>query len=326
MKNVLVIGGAGYIGSHTVKLLKQSGYNAIIYDNLSKGHKEVADILDVKLIIGDLGDREKLKEVFETEKIDVVMHFAAFIEVGESVTAPGKYYENNVAKVINLLNQMVESNIKNFVFSSTAATFGNPQSEKISETHLQNPINPYGSSKRMVEIILKDFEKAYGLKSVILRYFNAAGADMDGLIGESHSPESHLIPVILEAASGKRESIKIFGTDYETEDGTCIRDYIHVYDLAKVHIMGMEKMLDKNLSLEYNLGNGKGFSVRSIIDTVKKVTKKGFKVVEADRRPGDPAVLIADPTKLMTELKWVSEYSLDDIISSAWLWEQNRKY
>ncbi|ACZ00806.1 UDP-glucose 4-epimerase GalE [Streptobacillus moniliformis] len=326
MKNVLVIGGAGYIGSHTVKLLKQSGYNAIIYDNLSKGHKEVADILDVKLIIGDLGDREKLKEVFETEKIDVVMHFAAFIEVGESVTAPGKYYENNVAKVINLLNQMVESNIKNFVFSSTAATFGNPQSEKISETHPQNPINPYGSSKRMVEIILKDFEKAYGLKSVILRYFNAAGADMDGLIGESHSPESHLIPVILEAASGKRESIKIFGTDYETEDGTCIRDYIHVYDLAKVHIMGMEKMLDKNLSLEYNLGNGKGFSVRSIIDTVKKVTKKEFKVVEADRRPGDPAVLIADPTKLMTELKWVSEYSLDDIISSAWLWEQNRKY
>ncbi|WP_064590201.1 UDP-glucose 4-epimerase GalE [Streptobacillus moniliformis] len=326
MKNVLVIGGAGYIGSHTVKLLKQSGYNAIIYDNLSKGHKEVADILDVKLIIGDLGDREKLKEVFETEKIDVVMHFAAFIEVGESVTAPGKYYENNVAKVINLLNQMVESNIKNFVFSSTAATFGNPQSEKISETHPQNPINSYGSSKRMVEIILKDFEKAYGLKSVILRYFNAAGADMDGLIGESHSPESHLIPVILEAASGKRESIKIFGTDYETEDGTCIRDYIHVYDLAKVHIMGMEKMLDKNLSLEYNLGNGKGFSVRSIIDTVKKVTKKEFKVVEADRRPGDPAVLIADPTKLMTELKWVSEYSLDDIISSAWLWEQNRKY
>ncbi|CAM3206198.1 UDP-glucose 4-epimerase GalE [Streptobacillus ratti] len=326
MKNVLVIGGAGYIGSHTVKLLKQNGYNVIIYDNLSKGHKEVADILDVKLILGDLGDRAKLKEVFETEKIDVVMHFAAFIEVGESVTNPGKYYENNVGKVINLLNQMVESNIKKFVFSSTAATFGEPQAEKISETHPQNPINPYGSSKRMVEIILKDFEKAYGLKSVILRYFNAAGADMNGLIGESHLPETHLIPVILETAVGKRDCIKIFGSDYETEDGTCIRDYIHVYDLAKAHIMGMEKMFDENISLEYNLGNGKGFSVRSIIDTVKKVTKREFNVVEADRRQGDPAVLIADPTKLMTELKWVSEYSLDDIIYSAWLWEQNRKY
>ncbi|WP_073507923.1 UDP-glucose 4-epimerase GalE [Streptobacillus notomytis] len=326
MKNILVIGGAGYIGSHTVKLLKQDGYNVIIYDNLSKGHKEVTDILDVKLIIGDLGDRVKLKEVFETEKIDVVMHFAAFIEVGESVTDPGKYYENNVGKVINLLNQMVESNVKNFVFSSTAATFGEPQAEKISETHPQNPINPYGSSKRMVEIILKDFDKAYGLKSVILRYFNAAGADMDGLIGESHSPETHLIPVVLEAAIGKRECIKIFGVDYETEDGTCIRDYIHVYDLAKAHIMGMKKMFAENVSLEYNLGNGKGFSVRSIIDTVKKVTKKEFEIVEANRRPGDPALLIADPTKLMTELKWVSEYSLDDIISSAWLWEQNRKY
>ncbi|WP_314011451.1 UDP-glucose 4-epimerase GalE [Pseudostreptobacillus hongkongensis] len=326
MKNVLVVGGAGYIGSHTVKMLKDSGYNVIIYDNLSKGHKEVAEILDVKLIIGDLGDRAKLKEVFETEKIDIVMHFAAFIEVGESVIDPGKYYENNVGKVINLLNQMVESNIKNFVFSSTAATFGEPIHSKIDENHPQNPINPYGHSKKMVEIMLKDFDKAYGLKSVILRYFNACGSDKDGLIGESHSPETHLIPVILETANGKRESIKIFGTDYETKDGTCIRDYIHVYDLAKAHIMAMEKMFKNNVSLEYNLGNGTGFSVREIIDTVKNVTKREFSVVETKRRPGDPALLIADPTKLMTDLNWTSSYDLNDIIESAWKWEQNKKY
>ncbi|CAM3551493.1 UDP-glucose 4-epimerase GalE [Pseudostreptobacillus hongkongensis] len=326
MKNVLVVGGAGYIGSHTVKMLKDSGYNVIIYDNLSKGHKEVAEILDVKLIIGDLGDRAKLKEVFETEKIDIVMHFAAFIEVGESVIDPGKYYENNVGKVINLLNQMVESNIKNFVFSSTAATFGEPIHSKIDENHPQNPINPYGHSKKMVEIMLKDFDKAYGLKSVILRYFNACGSDKDGLIGESHSPETHLIPVILETANGKRESIKIFGTDYETKDGTCIRDYIHVYDLAKAHIMAMEKMFKNNVSLEYNLGNGTGFSVREIIDTVKNVTKREFSVVETERRPGDPALLIADPTKLMTDLNWTSSYDLNDIIESAWKWEQNKKY
>ena len=326
MKNVLVVGGAGYIGSHTVKMLKDSGYNVIIYDNLSKGHKEVAEILDVKLIIGDLGDRAKLKEVFETEKIDIVMHFAAFIEVGESVIDPGKYYENNVGKVINLLNQMVESNIKNFVFSSTAATFGEPIHSKIDENHPQNPINPYGHSKKMVEIMLKDFDKAYGLKSVILRYFNACGSDKDGLIGESHSPETHLIPVILETANGKRESIKIFGTDYETKDGTCIRDYIHVYDLAKAHIMAMEKMFENNISLEYNLGNGTGFSVREIIDTVKNVTKHEFSVVETERRPGDPALLIADPTKLMTDLNWTSSYDLNDIIESAWKWEQNKKY
>lgn len=326
MKRILVIGGAGYIGSHTVKMLKNSGYEPIIYDNLSKGHKEVAEILDVKLILGDLGDRKKLKEVFETEKIDAVMHFAAFIEVGESVTEPGKYYENNVGKVINLLNQMVESKIKYFVFSSTAATFGEPIAEKISEKHPQNPINPYGSSKRMVEIILKDFSHAYDFKSVILRYFNASGADKDGLIGESHNPETHLIPVILEAASGKREAIKIFGTDYNTPDGTCIRDYIHVYDLAKAHILAMEKMFKENISLDYNLGNGKGFSVREIVDTVKRVTNKEFNVIETERRAGDPALLIADPTKLMNELNWESEYDLNDIVSSSWKWELNRKY
>lgn len=326
MKNILVIGGAGYIGSHTVKLLIDMGYNVIIYDNLSKGHKEVADILNVKLIVGDLGDRQKLKEVFETEKIDIVMHFAAFIEVGESVIDPGKYYENNVAKVINLLNQMVESNIKYFVFSSTAATFGEPVEETISETHPQRPINPYGMSKLMVEHILKDFEKAYNLKSVILRYFNASGADIEGMIGESHSPESHLIPLVMQAAKGVRDSIKIYGTDYDTFDKTCIRDYIHVYDLALAHILSMEKMVSENTSQDYNLGNGTGYSVREIIDTVKKVSNVDFKVVEEQRRAGDPAILIANPTKIISNLNFKAKYNLDDIIKSAWEWEKNKKY
>ncbi len=326
MKNILVIGGAGYIGSHTVKLLIDMGYNVIIYDNLSKGHEEVADILNVKLIVGDLGDRQKLKEVFETEKIDIVMHFAAFIEVGESVIDPGKYYENNVAKVINLLNQMVESNIKYFVFSSTAATFGEPVEETISETHPQKPINPYGMSKLMVEHILKDFEKAYNLKSVILRYFNAAGADIEGMIGESHSPESHLIPLVMQAAKGVRDSIKIYGTDYDTFDKTCIRDYIHVYDLALAHILSMEKMVSENTSQDYNLGNGTGYSVREIIDTVKKVSNVDFKVVEEQRRAGDPAILIANPTKIISNLNFKAKYNLDDIIKSAWEWEKNKKY
>lgn len=326
MKNILVIGGAGYIGSHTVKLLIDMGYNVIIYDNLSKGHKEVADILNVKLIVGDLGDRQKLKEVFETEKIDIVMHFAAFIEVGESVIDPGKYYENNVAKVINLLNQMVESNIKYFVFSSTAATFGEPVEKTISERHPQRPINPYGMSKLMVEYILKDFEKAYNLKSVILRYFNAAGADIDGVIGESHSPESHLIPLVMQAAKGVRDSIKIYGTDYDTFDKTCIRDYIHVYDLALAHILSMEKMVSENTSQDYNLGNGTGYSVREIIDTVKKVSNVDFKVVEEQRRAGDPAILIANPTKIISNLNFKAKYNLDDIIKSAWEWEKNKKY
>lgn len=326
MKNILVIGGAGYIGSHTVKLLIDMGYNVIIYDNLSKGHKEVADILNVKLIVGDLGDRQKLKEVFETEKIDIVMHFAAFIEVGESVIYPGKYYENNVAKVINLLNQMVESNIKYFVFSSTAATFGEPVEKTISETHPQKPINPYGMSKLMVEHILKDFEKAYNLKSVILRYFNAAGADIEGMIGESHSPESHLIPLVMQAAKGVRDSIKIYGTDYDTFDKTCIRDYIHVYDLALAHILSMEKMVSENTSQDYNLGNGTGYSVREIIDTVKKVSNVDFKVVEEQRRAGDPAILIANPTKIISNLNFKAKYNLDDIIKSAWEWEKNKKY
>ena len=323
--NILVIGGAGYIGSHTVNLLKKDGYNPVIFDNLSKGHKEVGDILGVKLINGDLGDKEKLKQVFSEEKIDVVMHFAAFIEVGESVILPAKYY-NNVSRVLELLDAMVESNVKHFVFSSTAATFGEPQSPKISETHPQNPINPYGRSKLMVEEILKDYDHAYGLKSTVLRYFNASGSDENGLIGESHDPESHLIPLILQAANGRRKSIKIFGTDYDTKDGTCVRDFVHVYDLAKAHILGMEKMKKENVSLNYNLGSGEGFTVKEIIEKVKDITKVDFTVESEEPRAGDPAVLVADSEKAAKELGWKPEYDLDSIISSAWKWELGRKY
>ena len=301
MKNILVIGGAGYIGSHTVNLLKKSGYNPIIYDNLSKGYKDVAEILNVKFIKGDLGDRKKLKEVFEKENITAVMHFAAFIEVGESVQEPAKYYENNVVKVTKLLDQMVESGVKNFIFSSTAATFGEPVKDKIDETHQQLPINPYGKSKLMVEKILEDYDTAYGLKSVVLRYFNASGSDKDG------------IPLILQAASGKRESIKIFGDDYPTKDGTCIRDFVHVYDLAKAHILGMEKMLKENKSLNYNLGSGEGFSVKEVIEKVKEVTGKDFKVETVEKRAGDPAVLVANSEKAKKELGWEPEYSLEEL-------------
>lgn len=324
--NVLVVGGAGYIGSHAVSLLKNQGHNAIIYDDFSKGHKEVGQILSVKIVEGDLGDKAKLKEIFISEKIDVVMHFAAFIEVGESVVDPAKYYENNVAKVLKLLDAMVESNVLKFIFSSTAATFGEPIMEKINEEHPQNPINPYGQSKLMVEKILKDYEKAYGMKSVVFRYFNACGSDMSGIIGESHDPESHLIPLILQAASGRRDSIKVFGTDYATQDGTCIRDYVHVYDLAQAHILGMEKMIKDNQSFNYNLGSGSGYSVKEIIDNVKKVTGKDFKVEYVERRAGDPGILIADSTKAEKELDWKPQYSLEQIVISAWKWETNRKY
>lgn len=324
--NVLVVGGAGYIGSHAVSLLKNQGHNVIIYDDFSKGHKEVGQILNVKIVEGDLADKAKIKDIFISEKIDVVMHFAAFIEVGESVIDPAKYYENNVAKVLKLLDAMVESNVLKFIFSSTAATFGEPIMEKINEEHPQNPINPYGQSKLMVEKILKDYEKAYGMKSVVFRYFNACGSDMNGIIGESHDPESHLIPLILQAASGRRDSIKVFGTDYATQDGTCIRDYVHVYDLAQAHILGMDKMIKDNQSFNYNLGSGSGYSVKEIIDNVKKVTGKDFKVEYVERRAGDPGILIADSTKAEKELDWKPQYSLEQIVISAWKWETNRKY
>ena len=324
MKNILVIGGAGYIGSHTVKMLAQKGYNPVVFDNLSKGHREA--VANYPFELGDLGDKARLAEVFKKHQIDAVMHFAAFIEVGESVKEPSKYYHNNVAKVLNLLDAMVEHGIKYFVFSSTAATFGEPVKEKIDETHPQNPINPYGNTKLMVEKMLADFDTAYGLKATALRYFNASGADDSGDIGESHTPETHLIPIVLQAAAGKRPCIKMFGNDYPTPDGTCIRDYVHVNDLARAHILALEKMFKDNVSERFNLGSGNGSSVAELVKEAKRITGVDFKVEVAPRRAGDPAVLVADSAKAQKVLGWKPEYNLTRIIETAWNWEQHRKF
>lgn len=324
MKNILVIGGAGYIGSHMVRMLAKQGYNPVVFDNLSKGHREA--VANYPFELGDLGDKARLTEVFKKYSIEAVMHFAAFAEVGESVKEPSKYYHNNVAKVLDLLDALVENDIKYFVFSSTAATFGEPIRPKIDESHPQNPINPYGNTKLMVEKILADFDTAYGLKATALRYFNASGADDSGEIGESHNPETHLIPIVLQAAAGKRASIKMFGTDYPTPDGTCVRDYVHVNDLARAHILALEKMFKDNVSERFNLGSGNGFSVAEIVKEAKRITGIDFTVEKAPRRDGDPAVLVADSAKAERILGWKPQYNLTRIIETAWNWEQHRKY
>ena len=324
MKNILVIGGAGYIGSHMVRMLAKQGYNPVVFDNLSKGHREA--VANYPFELGDLGDKARLSEVFKKYGIEAVMHFAAFAEVGESVKEPSKYYHNNVAKVLDLLDALVENDIKYFVFSSTAATFGEPIRPKIDESHPQNPINPYGNTKLMVEKILADFDTAYGLKATALRYFNASGADDSGEIGESHNPETHLIPSVLQAAAGKRASIKMFGTDYPTPDGTCVRDYVHVNDLARAHILALEKMFKDNVSERFNLGSGNGFSVAEIVKEAKRITGIDFTVEKAPRRDGDPAVLVADSAKAERILGWKPQYNLTRIIETAWNWEQHRKY
>lgn len=324
MKNILVIGGAGYIGSHMVRMLAKQGYNPVVFDNLSKGHREA--VANYPFELGDLGDKARLTEVFKKYGIEAVMHFAAFAEVGESVKEPSKYYHNNVAKVLDLLDALVENDIKYFVFSSTAATFGEPVRPKIDESHPQNPINPYGNTKLMVEKILADFDTAYNLKATALRYFNASGADDSGEIGESHNPETHLIPIVLQAAAGKRASIKMFGTDYPTPDGTCVRDYVHVNDLARAHILALEKMFKDNVSERFNLGSGNGFSVAEIVKEAKRITGIDFTVEKAPRRDGDPAVLVADSAKAERILGWKPQYNLTRIIETAWNWEQHRKY
>lgn len=322
---ILVTGGAGYIGSHVNKELNKQGYKTVVFDNLSKGHKEA--VKWGELFVGDLGNKEDLREVFKKYQIDAVVHFAAFIEVGESVADPQKYYLNNVKNTLNLLEVMLEFNVKKIIFSSTAATFGIPIEMPINEQHPQNPINPYGSAKLMVERFLKDYSTAYDFRSVILRYFNACGADPEIEIGESHNPESHLIPLVLDAAIGKRENIKIFGTDYKTPDGTCVRDYVHVTDLASAHILSLKYLLDGGESNNFNLGNGIGFSVREVINKVKEVTGVDFKVVEVERRPGDPDFLVASSEKIIKTLGWKPKYAdLGEIIKSAWAWHQKKQY
>ncbi|MFN6470526.1 MAG: UDP-glucose 4-epimerase GalE [Nostoc sp. SerVER01] len=323
---ILVTGGAGYIGSHTVLALKQAGYNVIILDNLVYGHRDLVEkVLQVELIVGDTGDRLLLDRLFKTHDIAAVMHFSAYAYVGESVSDPAKYYRNNVLGTLTLLEAMLTASVKKFVFSSTCATYGVPEFVPIPETHPQNPINPYGATKLMVERILADFDVAYGFKSVRFRYFNAAGANPNGLLGEDHDPETHLIPLVLLTALGKRESISIFGTDYPTPDGTCIRDYIHVNDLADAHILGLEYLLKGGDSEVFNLGNGSGFSVREVIAAAEAVTGVSISVEERSRRPGDPPNLIGTSEKARTILGWHPQYSsIKDIVAHAWQWHQKR--
>lgn len=324
-QTVLVTGGAGYIGSHAVKVLQQAGYQVLILDNLVYGHQDIAETLGAELIVGDTNDRALLDQLFRDRQISAVMHFAAYAYVGESVTQPDKYYRNNVVGTLTLLEAMVAANIKAFVFSSTCATYGIPQQIPMTEDHPQAPINPYGATKLMVERILQDFDVAYGLKSVIFRYFNAAGADPDGAIGEDHNPETHLIPLVLQTALGKREAITVYGTDYPTADGTCIRDYIHVNDLADAHVLGLQYLLQGNQSEIFNLGNGNGFSVKEVIDTAKAITGKPINVVFGDRRAGDPPALVGSSEKARNILNWQPKYAdIKLILQHAWQWHQKR--
>jgi UDP-glucose 4-epimerase len=301
--------------------LSQQGAEVIVLDDLSSGHADA--VLSGRLAQGSIEDTGLLDHLFSVEKFDGVMHFASFIQVGESVRQPAKYYRNNVTHTINLLDAMVRHRVKNFIFSSTAAIFGQPEYVPIDEAHPKQPINPYGRSKWMVEQVLQDYDSAYGLKSICLRYFNAAGADPEARIGETHDPETHLIPLLLQVASGRRESAQIFGDDYDTPDGTCIRDYIHVLDLAAVHSLALAQLINGASSAAYNLGNGNGFSVRQVIETVGQVTMKPVPVIHAGRRAGDPARLVADSRLARKDLGWTPLYpDISTIVSHAWNWER----
>ena len=316
-KAVLVVGGAGYIGSHMVKALLEGGYDTTVFDNLFSGHRDA--VLGGRFVQGDLADTAALDALFAAGHFDAVMNFAGSIQVGESVQKPGLYYRNNVANTINLLDTMVLHEVRHLVFSSTAAIFGEPAYVPIDEKHPAQPVNPYGRSKLMVEQMLADFDHAHGLKSACLRYFNAAGADPEGRIGERHEPETHLIPIALEVALGKRKQLCVYGDDYDTPDGTCIRDYIHVDDLCQAHLLALEALQRTGQSLAVNLGNGQGFSVREVIDTVRAVTGRAVPVRIESRRAGDPARLIADSRQARYQLGWVPRYpALRDIVRDAW--------
>lgn len=316
MKKILVTGGAGYIGSHTVKNLLSNGFDVSVLDNLVYGHREAVLVENFHHV--DLADKEKLEEIFKNNNFDAVVHFAAYTYVGESVTNPQKYYRNNVLNTLNLLDTMIENNVKNIVFSSTCATYGNPSYVPLDEKHLQNPINPYGQSKLTVEKIMVDYDRAYGLNYIALRYFNAAGCDKDAELGESHDPETHLIPLVLKAIKGERENITVFGTDYDTPDGTCIRDYIHVEDLANAHRLALAKLFSQKQSYCLNVGTGSGTSVNEIIEAAQKVTGKKVPVVNGQRREGDPPKLYAANDMVKKVLNWEPEYiNIEDIIQTA---------
>jgi UDP-glucose 4-epimerase len=319
-KTVLVVGGAGYIGSHMVWLLGQKGVDAVTLDNLSSGHRDA--VLHGRFVHGDIADQLILDKVFRQYRFDAVMHFASSIQVGESVQDPAKYYQNNVVNTLNLLNAMCAHGVDKFIFSSTAAIFGEPEYSPINEAHPKRPINPYGWSKLMVEQALADYDRAYGLKSVCLRYFNAAGAHPDGLLGERHEPETHLIPLALQAASGRRPNITVFGRDYDTPDGTCIRDYVHILDLAEAHWLALQYLQSAGETTVFNLGNGNGYSVESVVQAVRRITGEMITVQEGRRRLGDPARLVANAAKIRRELGWRPVYSdLDVIVEHAWQWE-----
>lgn len=313
---LFIIGGAGYIGSHMVKAAYIAGHDVITIDNLATGHKDA--VLHGQFELCDILDFEKLDKLFKKHKPDAVMHFSAFSLVGESVKNPYKYYLNNVSGTLSLLKTMVDNSCMKFIFSSTAAIFGKPKYIPIDERHPANPINPYGKSKLMVEEILKDFESAYGLKYVSFRYFNAAGHDPGGELFERHDPETHLLPIVMQAAHGLRDSVSIYGNDYDTEDGSCVRDFIHVNDLADAHLKGLEYIDQKeSKSAEFNLGNGKGYSVKQVIDKVKLITGKEFKIVAEDRREGDPSVLVASNSMAKNKLNLKINYpTLDAIIET----------
>ncbi|WPK12462.1 UDP-glucose 4-epimerase GalE [Lysinibacillus louembei] len=320
---ILVVGGAGYIGSHFVKELVKT-HEVVVLDNLSTGHRWAVDQKAI-FIEGDLGDVDTVQRLFDTYEIKAVLHFAAFSLVGESVVDPMKYYENNVVATFNLLKLMKANPVDKFIFSSTAATYGVPDVELIDEHTVTAPINPYGHSKLMVEQMIKDFAHSYGLKYVILRYFNAAGAYETAEIGESHSPETHLIPLVLQHLLGQQDAISVYGTDYPTPDGTCIRDYIHVTDLVKAHLLSLESLLNDRLtSAIYNLGNSRGYSVKEVIAMCEQVTGKQANIQYVDRREGDPAILVANAEKVYRELGWKARFDLQAIIESAWSWHQQQ--
>lgn len=323
--NVLITGGAGYIGSHCNRYFSEKGISTTVLDNLCYGHKEA--VLGGTLVQGDFGNPVLLHHILSARKYDAIVHFGAFTSVGESVQNPSKYFDNNVSKMLTLMNAAVENGVKYFVFSSSAAVFGEPQELPITEEHPKNPINPYGETKLIGERMLADYERAYGLHSCSFRYFNAAGDSTDSRIGESHNPETHLIPLAISAAMGKRPPLKVFGTDYDTRDGSCIRDYVHVEDLASAHYLGLKYIMEHNVSEQFNLGSETGFTVLEIIKAVEKVS--GIKVPYeiSDRRPGDPAVLVASNKKARELLGWTPEKSsLETILRDAWNWEEKRTY
>ena len=315
---VLVVGGAGYIGCHAAHALRSSGYEAILYDNLSRGHRFLAE--GFELVEADIGDRSALTRALK--RVAAVMHFAADSQVGESVDNPRKYFENNVAKGISLLNATVDAGVENFIFSSTCAVYGIPAKVPITEDTPRQPVNPYGMSKLFFENALEAYGKAYGLRSVSLRYFNAAGADETGVIGELHHPETHLIPSAMKAITREKESLQLFGDDYPTKDGTCIRDYIHVSDLAEAHVLGLKKLNTIQGAVQFNLGTGEGASVKEVIAMIEAVTKSKVPCHIAPRRPGDPPELVADPSRAQKALGWKAKRSLRDIIETAWRWEE----